>query len=274
MNNETKPGEFRDSDEISNVKPFPDDPRPAEIPPYAGDRVVKLLTFFGENVSPDMKIVYYPCSNVDISPSVAFPNSKVIYSDIEEVSVNTLVMEGYDARLEDATNYIPEEEIDLIFILNPTIDPSHPISIATDDGYVIANNYHMSADKINNLGGFELVGVLAGGGESEDVKYDTEDVEECFEEVDTEDDFKKAPFGWGVADYLTTESIVRRVLGKEIAVIEGYKKLREMVIEHGSQVEDLGILRIEGQNDAQFSMRLPRKKGAVDDLFVFSRVKE
>jgi len=68
------------------------------------DRVTQYVAFADRfDVSPD--VVYYPGSGHDVSLSEAFPESRVIYADVDEAAMSDLDRAGYEAVGTDAAAY-------------------------------------------------------------------------------------------------------------------------------------------------------------------------
>jgi hypothetical protein len=121
--------------------------------------------------------------------------------------------------------------------------------------------------------------------------YDTENPEDYWKEIETEEEFKNAPFNWNAIHYLLASNIVKRITGKEDNILNEYKKIIEMAREQ--QREEDAILRAKqpeladtikdpdqqdilffNHNDNHYVIftKLPRKKGTADSLFVFKRI--
>lgn len=112
----------------------------------------------------DPKTVYYPCSGYHGDPAKAFPNSKVIFLDSDPFAIE-LLKKGNIANIiqGDALKYRPEEEIDLVILQNPHIEPDFPAHAVREGGYVICNNYHSTASKMHELKDFNLLGLVKSG---------------------------------------------------------------------------------------------------------------
>ncbi|MFC7193925.1 hypothetical protein ACFQL4_03535 [Halosimplex aquaticum] len=55
------------------------------------------------DLAPD--VVYHPGSGHDVSPSAAFPESRVVYVDVDEAAMDDLARAGYEAVGADATGH-------------------------------------------------------------------------------------------------------------------------------------------------------------------------
>jgi len=91
------------------------------------DLVAKYL-LFKEKFNPKANVVYYPsCGGNNISPSVAFLNSRIIYVDIDEKSVEVLKKGGFEAYAASALEFNPGD-VDILIMLNHQISPDVPSS--------------------------------------------------------------------------------------------------------------------------------------------------
>jgi hypothetical protein len=68
------------------------------------------------DLSPDT--VYYPGSGHDVSPSAAFPESQVVYVDVDEAAMDDLARAGYEAVVADATGHELATDADVIVFRN------------------------------------------------------------------------------------------------------------------------------------------------------------
>lgn len=217
-----------------------------------------------------LEAVYYPCGNVDISPSVAFPDSHVIYAETEESVVKKLKEEGYDAHLADANTFNPGP-VDLLIMINPTISPEGPAFFVKKGGVVVCNNYHSTADHLHSNDDFDIVGVIKMGDSVEQFVY-TENLNLCWQEVNSEEEFKLAPFSFGVDNYDSVCNVVRDRFGDTSDLIKKYKDIiKEEQQELGDEDGGLYSFNISRGAPIILTGRLPRKIGTVDDIFVFSK---
>src|SRR3989338_2943770 len=104
MIDEPLPGSFRPSDSYP-LPPQDKSPKELRVAP-AGDLVAKYK-LFQQATGANVNVVYHPCSATDISPSAAFPNSRVIYVEKDEDSVNALTKAGYEVHHASALEFNP-----------------------------------------------------------------------------------------------------------------------------------------------------------------------
>lgn len=276
-------------------RPSPEDPlnpetepKPIEAEPIP-DLVAKY-SLFRERFKPKADVVYHPCGANDVSPSVAFPNSRVTYVDIDEKSVEALKRGGFNAHTASALEFDPGD-VDILIMLNPTIPPDVPSSHVVDTGFVLCNDYHGTASSLHRNEGYQLRAVIRAS-KGRELTLDEEMLEDYWREIDTEEGFKNSPFNWGAAHYTMAVKVVEAVTGKKENVLAEYKKIiattREEQRQKNAQTiaehpESAKFIRDPDKDDVLFfnhegrefflNTTLPRKKGTVDDIFVFQKVK-
>ena len=176
-------------------------------------------------------------------------------------------------------------------MLNPQISPGVPSSYVRENGFVLTNDYHRTATILHQNEQYQLCAVITVA-KSGELVFDTENLEDCWKEIDTEEEFRNAPFSWGTAHYSNAAEVVEAVTGKKENVLVEYKKIIARAKEEQRQ-KNTQILQerpkiadfIHDPNDEYFvifnhkgrefvlSTRLPKKKGTVDDIFVFQKKK-
>ncbi|HAU40038.1 MAG: hypothetical protein UV80_C0005G0046 [Candidatus Peregrinibacteria bacterium GW2011_GWF2_43_17] len=258
--------------------------RDLEAPkPTSSKDLVACYNLFQQEFPGDYRVVYSPCCAYNVSPSMSFPNSRVVYVDLDQKAMATLGTAGYEAHCEDAIRFSPNEPIDVAIILNPSVRGADLVRNLKPGGYVLCNDYHGTATGFRDDTEFEFVGIII---PTRDHQYvaDRENLEECWQEVATEEEFKSARFTWGGANYLMAALIVRAVTGKEENVLAEYRKIIEIARKQeqernaafvsknpdaaGWMLSDSDILMFG--NDP-IPTKLPRKKGTVDDIFIFRK---
>lgn len=251
--------------------------------------LVAKYQLFDEEVHPKKDVVYHPCGGNDVSPSVAFPDSKVIYVELDKKSVKALKKEGFNAHYASALKYNPGN-IDILIMLNPQIPPTIPANYVLNGGYVLCNDYHETATIMKGNPDFQLRGLIRSTPDR-GLIYDTDQPENYWKDIDTEEEFINAPFDWGAMNYVMALPLVEAVTGKKENVLAEYKKILEMAKEQQRQENAELILKnpelakllkdpdeetifLYKHNGEQFPIvtQLPRKKGTVDDFFVFQRI--
>jgi hypothetical protein len=278
-----KPGEFRE-----NTEPVP---RPEEhaLQLEASKSLIARFAVIKKELNPKADIIYYPSCHVDTSISQAFPESRIVYVDIDEKAVNALRKAGLEAYKEDALMFKPDGPVDILLMLNPSISPEKPLETLADEGYMLCNDYHGTATKVRMTSEYELVGIVRV--KDRQTILDTENPEDYWKDIDSEEEFKQAPFSFGAVYYKTAQKVVERLTGAKENVLERYKQIiaeareqtrmkREALVK--SQPE-LAQFRIHDEQDdllqydrgqdepVMIDTRLPRKKGTVDDLFIFKK---
>lgn len=111
------------------------------------------------DLSPE--VVYYPGAGHDVSPSRAFPESRVVYADVDEVAMAELEQAGYEAVGADATGYELADGADIIVFRNAGLFEEAIVEAnLRSGGLVFANDHLESACHLSRLASLELVGVV------------------------------------------------------------------------------------------------------------------
>ena len=222
--------------------------------PSVSDHLVNVFAVFEENFNPKIDVLYYPCCANDVSISTAFPGKRVIYVDINEKEIESLKEYGCEAYCESALEFKPDQPVDLLFLLNPQINPKKPIQVVTSGGYVLCNNYHRTADEMLTFKDFYLRGIISQQsnnillmeGNLDDYWKEGEDLEDFWKNVGnlkTEEEFKKL-FGldssnrWYIVPNDKKE--IEQIIGKRIfdISVDDYKALSRKIHKKGKQSED------------------------------------
>lgn len=269
MIDEPKLGSFRPAE---NLPPLSQDEAPKELVAEPSSDLVAKYKLFQQATGAKTDVVYYPCSAADSSPSVAFPNSRVIYVELDSGSVEALKKTGFEVYNASALEYDPGN-VDVLILLNPTIKPDIPSKHVVPGGFTICNDYHGTASRLRGDPNWELKGVIVPISEGK-FKFDTEGLEDYWKEVETDDEWKNARFSWGAQSYEEVVRIVEEETGKRENILENYVRIIKEAISQGKGaiIHDEGetsLVSFEGK--VLLLGALPKKKGAVDDLFIFQR---
>jgi hypothetical protein len=109
------------------------------------------------DLSPEL--VYHPGSGHDVSTSEAFPESRVVYVDVDKAAVDDLDRAGYEAVDADATAYELAEKADVIVFRNAgLVEEAIVDANLRPGGWVLANDHLESATHLSELDSLELVG--------------------------------------------------------------------------------------------------------------------
>src|ERR1035437_2277782 len=130
-----------------------------ELKAEARPDLVAKYQLFDKMVNPSKSVVYHPCGSDDVSPSVAFPNSRVIYVEQDEQAVVALQKGGFEAHHASALEYDPSD-VDILIMLNPQISPTIPASHVKESGYVVCNDYHATATALRTNPDLQLRGLI------------------------------------------------------------------------------------------------------------------
>ena len=234
--------------------------------------LVARYSLFRDTLNPKSDVVYHPCGANDVSPSAVFPSSRVIYADIDNESMDALRKKGYEAHTASALEFNPGN-VNILFLLNPAIDPSVPATYVTPDGYIVTNDYHGTASTLAQDSQYALRALVRESDKGE-LYFDTENLEDYVKEIDSEEEFQNAPFDFGAVHYLTASNVVEAITGKKENILAEYKRILQMAREQTGEVDDEDDPLIFQHNGRTFVLeaKLPKKKGTVDDTFVFQKL--
>ncbi|WP_436900805.1 hypothetical protein [Halovenus halobia] len=129
--------------------------------PFTVDDRVTQYEAFARHFDVTSAVVYYPGSGHDVSPSAAFPGSRVVYADVDAAAMDDLDKAGYETVWADATAHELETGADIILFQNAGL-MEEPIVTRNlrEGGWVLANNHLESAEHVAALEAVELVGVI------------------------------------------------------------------------------------------------------------------
>lgn len=260
------------------------------------DYRVEAYKVFQNRLNPKSDVVYYPSCGPDDSPSRAFPNSRIIYVDIEENYINSMKREGLEAYCQSALDFQPDRDPDILITISPAISVTKLVKHVALGGYVLTNNRHGSADEVHEDADFQAVGVIRKDVSGKPI-LDTENPEDHWKEVETDDEFKSAPYRPFHATYEEAAEIVKKITGKDTDILAEYKKLLELARKETAEKEKAEHARLkekfpdlegyspslsryvllnlthEGQT-FELPPYIPRKKGGIRDIYVFKRIKK
>lgn len=264
-------------------------PRQAELPPVeliSSEDLEKRWLLASHALGLDPKVVYHPCSGNYKTPSVIFPAARVIYVEKDPRAVAAFQREGYEACEASATEFTPDVPVDLLILLNPVISSEHPASTVRNGGYVFTNNYHGNASQLKEDENFELVGVVVSDGDG--YQFDQEHLEEYWQTVETDEEFKKARAGWTTVSFEYAQKVVQSLRPDATEVLPVYKQAiaeareayRRRISENLNLIENANASGVDLDPDKKtdfyvngriLSANFPTKKGSTDDIYVFRR---
>jgi len=252
---EQPPGSFREAD---SLEPDPFQPPAGEVQERTLERSPRLVDCyrtFSRECAPGTAMVLYPSSATDASASEVFPN--VTYVDIDAAAIAALQGAGHAAHCMRIQDFTPEREVDVLILLNPAGAGTHAARHVAVWGHVLCNDYHRTATTIREHGDFGLLGILV----KEDAEFDRDHPELYWKDVETDAEFERA------SAYVY--EVARRVVADVQGIVTGdvvgaYAQI------YRDAPESAGI-RMHGD---EYLPALPRKKGHMDDLFVFRRVRK
>ncbi len=147
--------------------------------PVAFDERTAQYRAVAERFDLSPELVYHPGSGHDVSPSEAFPESRVVYVDVDAAAMDDLNRAGHEAVAADAAGYELETPADLLLFRNAGMieEPIVEANLRLG-GWVLANDHLESARHLARMDQLELVGVVpddwSGGSPTVDVLTSSE----------------------------------------------------------------------------------------------------
>lgn len=286
-----KPGQFLDGDKIEQ-KPVEligdEEIKNVELKLESTENLIRSFDLFKNNFHPKADLIYYPCSGPDISITKSFPESKIVFLDQQEETINTLQEAGFEAVKESAQNFKLKVKADIMLLYNPQISPAGTMfENLNQKGYLICNDYHHTASLVKKRNDFELKGIIRR--DKNNLILDTENLEDYWKDIDSEEEFKNAPSSWGGVNYQFAKRIVEKTTGKTENILEEYKKIIKLAKEATRKENERffaenpdfnkNMMPDENSNPLMWNIEsgeqhmviteLPKKKGTVDDTFIF-----
>lgn len=194
------------------------------------------------DVSPD--VVYHPGSGHDVSPSVAFPESRVVYVDVDEAAMTDLNRTGYEAVGADAAAYELDERADVIVFRNAGMLEEAIVGANLQaGGWVLANDHLESATHLRSMDSLELVGVVPDTWNGDVPTVDRRELNAYLSPIETEAEYRR----WRPDEYRQIENRSSRSIADMTRPYEANRT-----------AENPGS-------------GLPYKKGSPLDLYVFAK---
>lgn len=139
-----------------------------ETKPYSYDMdTISLRTI--KTAMPDIteeSVIVYPGSAADTGAAEVFGRG-VVHIDPDESSISSMQQAGYvgiPSTFEEYLAAMPaDQQIDVIYSHNAGLVPAEALARLRQGGYVIANNWHGSANDMGEKPDFELVTAVASG---------------------------------------------------------------------------------------------------------------
>lgn len=140
--------------------------------------------------------IYYPCSSSDISPSEAFPQSKVKYVDTDPEAISLLQRNGFDAEEADATYTRFAEQFDLALMYSVgfqfwRLPAAAVIREVRDKGHIICNTGYGAYRELYEHSNAILVAAHKDDPSTSEPTWDIENVEDYFQYVETDEEFRR-----------------------------------------------------------------------------------
>lgn len=120
-------------------------------------KVAELTEHF--NLHPQR--VLYPGSSQHAGVARVFGKDKVVHVDPDANAIAVMAKEGYQTQAGKVEEYESDQQFDLIVSFNAgTVEPNEIERLLTPSGYVIANNWHGSANRMSSYDNFRLLGAV------------------------------------------------------------------------------------------------------------------
>lgn len=110
-----------------------------------------------EFLGVEPELVYEPANGNDTSTAAAFPEAQVLFADIDQLSVEAVNREGYNAVLADAEELALSETPDLTVLQNSLFNEKEALQLNPSE-YVLANDYTGAASNVMETGDYRFVG--------------------------------------------------------------------------------------------------------------------
>lgn len=214
---------------------------------------------------PATAVVYYPCSGPDDFPRKGFPHNRFIFADQYQANMEALAIQGEEAHTVDVRTFMPTPDgVDVLIIQNPQLNALTFVDKVKPGGIIIANNWHSSANQVRRQEDMELVAVVLNP--RNQPVWDDKDVNDCFEQVITDDDLRKMgkldAYRKLVDKYAPTDN--------EKSVIERYRTLYDASYE--AAIGDHIVMDGNEPMGYRSLPSLPTKKGfGLDDIAIFRK---
>lgn len=219
-------------------------------------------------------VVYYPCCGNDVSPSAIFdrPGCQIVYLDQNPRCVELLQRSGFRAHQGNALISNPGP-VKTLILQNPEIAPEEPAKHIVPGGYLICNNYHETAEVMTKHPDFECIGVVGWVPEEKRFGVDQKNLQEYFEEVETDEAFAARSEAWrlGSVQYEQAVRVVEKMTGKKDHVLDEYRKMLQLGREQRGDHGDLVHVTFPDGTEKTLCAKLPWKKGYTHDLYIFRK---
>lgn len=140
-----------------------------EVVPYTSEKAEKALILL-KKLMPDItaeSTIVYPGSAADAQCANVF-GKNVVHVDPDEASIDAMLAAGYQGKACTFEEYLasldPNQQFDLIFSHNAGLVPGEALARIRSGGYVVANNWHGSANDLGDNREFTPLGAVTPGG--------------------------------------------------------------------------------------------------------------
>ncbi len=237
------------------------------------EKVVAQYQLFQAATNAKTDIVYHPCSGADMSPSIAFPKSRIVYVELDPLCVAALKKKGCTAIEASALTYNPGP-IDVLILVNPYVKPDFPSQWVIPGGYVLCNDHHQTATLLHTDTDFQFQGIITPTNETESV-FDRNDLNDCWQRVAKDEEWQAARAGLGEISYIEAKDIVQTTGNLSKNIFSAYQNIlqiaRNQAVLENTDPNAEPLIFMYNNEPFILPTKLPRCKGHIDDLFVFQK---
>jgi len=214
-------------------------------------QTIEMFRVFMSELRPRTDIIVYPGCSTDISPSQIF-SGRIIYVDTYKPAVKTLKKAGLEVYHQDATQYEPDEQIDIVISRRYGVLQNHAklLDKLRDGGYILTDGAYEQQDDILHNTQLELIGVLRKDYTSSAFVLDRESPEDYFNEVETDEEFKQVSalfdgseqgINIKLVSFKQAAGVVYEVTGKEDNILVEFRKIVDQVKEENLPNLDISL---------------------------------
>src|SRR5438105_2552409 len=185
---------------------------------------VAVYSFFREKIGLGKEaVIYQPFISRDISPTAAFPESRVIYVDKYTSDVEAYRRKGVEVHQHATPDFDPGPVN--VVILDPTLPYDWFDKQLVPGGYLLCSDKYNTATilredeatfKPQGRPYYELQAVMRPTTEGQSgLVYDTENLEDYWKTIETDEEWQKARLDEERVSYEEAKQLVKELTGKE-----------------------------------------------------------
>lgn len=146
-----------------------------------------ILTLARDALHLQPEVVYYYCCGIDVSPSIAFQGSKILYVDVDRRCMRALRKRGYLGIIGDAERFRPKRtpDLELTFMAYCSEAALQHLKVG---GYFITDGAYGTLESAVMLPNFALVAVVLFDDQYHPVRVSTERMEDYRTKVQSDEE--------------------------------------------------------------------------------------